>query len=628
MKTRKYFYTRISLIVSLIVVTMVSCERDPTDDAVVASFPTTAEVYVNDNFVNMGSDFYLPYADSKLTAFSIDNDEGYESNASIRIDVPNADDPEGAYAGAIFRVDGAGRDLTGYDALTFWAKASQGVTIGEIGFGEDFFENKYVATRTNVSIGTNWTKYIIPIPDASKLVEERGVLRYAAGTQGTGGSGYTFWFDEIQFEKLGTIAQPRPAILNGNHETEQSFIGASLNISGLTQTVNLASGLDQTVIAAPAYFSFTSSNPNVAMVNELGQVSIVGSGNTTITASLDGVDAEGSLTIESLGQFNSAPTPMQDPADVISIFSDAYTNVPVDFFNGFWEPFQTTQSADFQVNGDNVLSYTNFNFVGNQFANPTINASLMSHIHFDVFIPEGTAGHQLKITLRDFGANGSDGGGDDTNLENIFNSSQLVAGQWNSLDISVAGMTNRSSLGLLIYENLGSSLTNFYLDNIFLYNDGSVIPAVPTVAAPTPTQNPADVISIFSDAYTNISGIDYNPNWGQATAVSNQTIAGDDVLLYSGLNYQGTDFSGNPQDVSGKSFLHIDYYTANSSTLNVYIISPGPVETAYALTVPSSADWTSIDIPLSSFSPVDLANIVQFKFDGNGDIYLDNMYFY
>ena len=37
----------------------------------------------------------------------------------MRIDVPNANDPEGNYAGAIFRVEGQGRDLSGYNALTF-----------------------------------------------------------------------------------------------------------------------------------------------------------------------------------------------------------------------------------------------------------------------------------------------------------------------------------------------------------------------------------------------------------------------------------------------------------------------------------------------------------------------------
>ena len=111
-----------------------------TEDVEFATLGKTGEIFT-DAPIGLGSDFYFPFLGSKATAWSVDNNEGYESEASMRFDVPNANDPEGSYAGAIFRVDGAGRNLTEYDALTFWAKASQGVTIGEFGFGQDFLEN-------------------------------------------------------------------------------------------------------------------------------------------------------------------------------------------------------------------------------------------------------------------------------------------------------------------------------------------------------------------------------------------------------------------------------------------------------------------------------------------------------
>ena len=146
-----------------------SCERD-VEGLSGPEFSNNPNVFT-DNFIGLGSDFYFPYAGSKFTAFSVDNNEGYNSNSSIRIDVPNSNDLSGNYAGGIFRIDGPGRNLSEYNALTLWVKASQGVTIGELGFGEDFYPNKYITTLPNVSVGTNWTKVIIPIPDASKLVE-------------------------------------------------------------------------------------------------------------------------------------------------------------------------------------------------------------------------------------------------------------------------------------------------------------------------------------------------------------------------------------------------------------------------------------------------------------------------
>jgi len=150
--------------------------------------------------------------------------------------------------------------------------------------------------------------------------------------------------------------------------------------------------------------------------------------------------------------------------------------------------------------------------------------------------------------------------------------------------------------------------------------------AEPAVAAPAPTAAAGDVISLFSDAYTNIAGIDYNPNWGQATVVTQESIAGNNTLKYAGLNYQGTDFAGNAQDVSGMNSLHVDFWTADSTALNVSLISPGPVETAYALPV-TPYTGVSVDVPLTAFTGVDLANIIQIKFDGNGTVFLDNLYF-
>ncbi|MDZ7613359.1 MAG: hypothetical protein U5K51_06320 [Flavobacteriaceae bacterium] len=152
----------------------------------------------------------------------------------------------------------------------------------------------------------------------------------------------------------------------------------------------------------------------------------------------------------------------------------------------------------------------------------------------------------------------------------------------------------------------------YYIDDITLSAGGAT---APSSAAPTPpARDAANVISVFSNAYTNIAGVDYNPNWGQGTVTTVIDVAGNTTLKYAGLNYQGTDFSGNAQDVSEMEFLHIDYWTANSTALNASIISSGPSEKAKALTVPTNGNWVSIDIPLADFSPpVNLADIIRIK---------------
>ncbi|MTI22812.1 PKD domain-containing protein [Fulvivirga sp. RKSG066] len=161
----------------------------------------------------------------------------------------------------------------------------------------------------------------------------------------------------------------------------------------------------------------------------------------------------------------------------------------------------------------------------------------------------------------------------------------------------------------------------------------SVSAATLTDPAPTPTEPEANVISIYSDAYTDITDVNTNPNWGQATTVTEETVQSDNVLLLSNLNYQGIDFSGNQQDVSGKTFIHLDIWSASEITINFSLISPGPNETPYSITTQAGA-WTSLDIALTEFSSVvNLTEVFQMKFDDAGSgsspsFYVDNIYFY
>ncbi|WP_372974319.1 Ig-like domain-containing protein [Muriicola sp.] len=467
---------RTLLIVGLVLIGSAGCEREVSDEVEFASFPQRAEIFI-DGF--SGGLEYLPFSGSKLDAFSVDSDVKYSGDASMRFDVPNFGDPSTSlgFAGAIFP-DYGGRDLSGFDALTFWAKASKAETISQIGFGSDFgdspyrdVQDKFLVTKENLRVGTGWQKYIIPLPDPRKLINETGMFWYAEGPDANG-DGYSFWIDELKFEKLGTVAQPRPAILNGEDATERSFLDFKINLTGLTQTYNLATGENQTVAAAPSYFTFKSSDTGVAIVNESGVVTMVGTGTAKITATLGGVRAEGSLTLEVGGSFDFAPVPTRDPATVISIFSDAYTNVPVDFYNGFFAPFQTTLGGAININGDNIIEYTELNFVATEFKNPTVNASGMTHFHADIRIDESVdPGDFIAVELGDFGANASFGGGDDSSSRITFDSGSLVSGQWISLDIPLSdftGLASRNNLAQIFFISDGT-ISTLLVDNMYFY---------------------------------------------------------------------------------------------------------------------------------------------------------------
>jgi hypothetical protein len=176
-----------------------------------ASFPTTPEVFIDGFSAGLN---YGAFGGSKVTAFDVDTEVKYKGVRFHEICCAGRRRPQGAYAGGSYFTS-VGRDLSGYDALTFWARASKAATIDVVGFGNDFGESnsRPPAGRT---VNTNWQKYIIPIPDPSKLTQERGMFFYSEGPED--GLGYTFWIDEVKFEKLGTLAHPRAAILDGQDQ--------------------------------------------------------------------------------------------------------------------------------------------------------------------------------------------------------------------------------------------------------------------------------------------------------------------------------------------------------------------------------------------------------------------------
>ena len=156
----------------------------------------------------------------------------------------------------------------------------------------------------------------------------------------------------------------------------------------------------------------------------------------------------------------------------------------------------------------------------------------------------------------------------------------------------------------------------------------AILAPLNSVSTP-PNRGAADVISIFSDAYTDIADVDYNPNWGQQTIYTAFDLAGDAMIQYSNLNYQGIDFANNVQDASSMETLHIDVWTADATSIDIYPISSSSEE--FFVTKELVADqWNSFEIPLSEFTSQGLviSDLKQFKFVGAGSVFIDNLYFW
>jgi hypothetical protein len=330
----------------------------------------------------------------------------------------------------------------------------------------------------------------------------------------------------------------------------------------------------------------------------------------------------------------NAPTPNKLPANVVSVFSDAYTNVATNLNPG-WGQSGTVNPTFTVTAGNNILAYTNFNYQGTDIT--TTNLSTMEFLHVDIWSSAAPASSIVKVSPINGGAGGTGAG-------EFLVTINHVQGQWYSVDIPKASFTGMTwnSVNQLKFAANGPGSTvplTIYLDNIYFWKAPAVTnPNLPSTNAPTPTRLQANVASVFSDAYTSIA-TNLNPGWGQSGAVnSTLTVSGtNNILAYTNFNYQGTLLTQT--DLSAMEFLHVDIWTnapPSSSIIRVSPINSGTGAAEVLVTINHvQGQWYSVDIPKASFTGMTWNAVNQLKFAANGagstvpiDIYLDNIYFW
>lgn len=161
----------------------------------------------------------------------------------------------------------------------------------------------------------------------------------------------------------------------------------------------------------------------------------------------------------------------------------------------------------------------------------------------------------------------------------------------------------------------------------------------PTDAPASPIKDAATVISLYSDAYDDITA-KWNPGWGQTTTMDDIEIAGNNVKEYKTINYSGIDIT-TAIDVSGKTHLTMDYWTTSATVIKIKLVDYGAdglwgednneIELSFDA---NTGDWQTLSVPLSDYTEGGLPStehIGQIVLSVEGEtnaFYLDNMYFY
>jgi hypothetical protein len=417
---------------------------------------------------------FEPFLDSKYDTFSVDSREKQAGNASARFAVPTPGEPGGGvlgFAGGAF-TSSLPRDLSRYTALTFWARASRNVAFDVVGLANDNTgTSRFQTELRNLPLTTSWTRFVLPIPAPEKLTSERGLLWFADGADGSPQTGYQVWLDEIVYQDLDPSSwNPRPVMTAA---TARIGPGDTHQVAG-TAVTHTVDGVEVRQAVFPATFDYSTSDTAIATVNGDGLVTAVGTGTATISASLGGVPVPQVVTVEvaaGLSPTAGPPAPTVAPADVLSIFSDAYDDVPVNSLGADWSNLdQGPRLTEVSLAGDAALKYTDLLYVGIEFTGDNlIDASAMTHVHVDAWTRDGTV---FKVKLVDFGADGAYQGGDDEEHELTFDSGTspaLVSGQWIAFDLPLSSFTNLTGRAHLAQLVLSSSTATVFVDNVYFH---------------------------------------------------------------------------------------------------------------------------------------------------------------
>ena len=326
--------------------------------------------------------------------------------------------------------------------------------------------------------------------------------------------------------------------------------------------------------------------------------------------------------------------------NVVSLYSNAYTstsaNRAVDTWSAIWDQADV---ADVTIAGNDNKKYTNLSFAGIEFTTNVVDATTMTHFHMDVWTADAAT---FNVKLVDFGANGTYQGMPNDDSEHELSFTPTLSG-WFAIDVPLSnftGLTAREHLAQMIIVGVGGGKT-VWVDNVYFYKTP---PTEPTTAAPTPTRPQANVISMFSNAYTDLLGTNWNPNWSQSTVYTEVSVAGNATKKYANLNYQGAE-PASPINATSATFLHVDFWAASATNFRIKLVDfgangvfgLGPTvgddsEHEIDLGSQPGGSWVAFDIPLADFTGLTArAHLAQFIISTTSSsptIWLDNIYFY
>ncbi|AZQ44905.1 T9SS type A sorting domain-containing protein [Nonlabens ponticola] len=200
---------------------------------------------------------------------------------------------------------------------------------------------------------------------------------------------------------------------------------------------------------------------------------------------------------------------------------------------------------------------------------------------------------------------------------------------------------------IVLFTDFNATTSNtYFIDDIAGGGDGgSVVPdPEPSEAAPAPTADSDNVISLFSDAYDDVPVNTFRAGFSQAD-FEQVEIATNPTLKYSSLTFVGIetlDDNAIDLEAAGMQFVNFDIWTPNMTSFAFKLVDfkgdgfdDGSNNTEATVTLtPVLNEWNSVSIPLSDFEEAGMDNfsdinqiIIAGDPSGSALVYVDNLFF-
>jgi hypothetical protein len=478
--------TSLRTVVAFLAVLTVGCLDSPS--------PTSPQVFVGRYADDVT---FQPFKDTSASDVAPDATTCFpptstfcpDGGASLKVTVPGPGQVGNVFAGGAF-VAGIPRNLSGYDAVTFWARSTRPAPV-IVGLGSDNSGNSLYPAEWNAALTTEWTRYILPIPLPTKLSAERGLLYFAAGADGSPATGFTFWLSNIEYvTTAGALGRTLPAVPPA---CVTKVVGDAAFRAFMVTTpdkvpVNVAVNAENQLInSSRRYFTFSSSDPTVASIDVAGMVTIQGKGSATIRGTLGGADAVGPLTVVVGGgacpavpaPTEIAPAPAEPPVDPILLYSSTSSSNPSwIIWRTVWSPSGTKLDA-YPVTPANAVkkyslqSFAGISFLGFSDNDPThqIDASKMTFFHVDVWTPDAVV-FSVRL-VNDATAYKSESTVQVNLSDPALRKAAVPRGGWIGLDIPMTAFVNlggTSKLGQMLFLVPDGTSATVYVDNVYFHN--------------------------------------------------------------------------------------------------------------------------------------------------------------